>query len=405
MKGNNIQKRFLNLHEYQSKSLMDQFGVRTQKWILASTSDEGNKLATNNLKAKELVVKAQILAGGRGKGTFDNGFKGGVHLCNTPQEAGELVGKMVGHKLITNQTSKTGVPVRSVMIAEAIDISRETYLSILMDRDHMGPVIVGSQKGGMDIEQVAHDTPEAIFTEAIDIEKGPSSEQLQSVASRLGFKDALAKDAADQIGNLYKLFYSLDCTQVEINPFAETKDGKVFAADAKMNFDDNAAFRQSKVFALHDPTEDDQREVAAAKFNLNYIGMEGNIGCMVNGAGLAMATMDIIKLHKGEPANFLDVGGGANESQVKEAFKILQSDPQVKAILVNIFGGIMKCDIIANGVVAAAKAVDLKVPLVVRLAGTNVELGKKILNESGLPIITADNLDEAAKKAVASLSK
>jgi len=239
-----------------------------------------------------------------------------------------------------------------------------------------------------------------IFKEAIDINSGPSQEQLNRIATQLGFKDKSLQDAAKQVGQIYELFYNLDCSQVEINPLAETTDGLVYAADAKLNFDDNASYRQQEVFSMHDPAEDDPREVAAAKYNLNYIGMDGNIGCMVNGAGLAMATMDIIKLHKGEPANFLDVGGGANESQVKEAFKILQSDPQVKAILVNIFGGIMKCDIIANGVIAAAKAVHLRVPLVVRLAGTNVELGKKILQESGLPIITADNLDEAAKKAV-----
>lgn len=383
---------------------MDRFGVRTQKWVLASNQKEGEEKASKHLNANELVIKAQILAGGRGKGTFDNGFKGGVHLCNTPKEAGELVGKMIGHKLITNQTPKSGVLVNNVMIAEAIDIQRETYLSILMDREHFGPVIVGSQRGGTDIEEVAHENPEAIFKEAIDITKGPSQEQLIKIAKQLGFKDNLVQDAAEQIGNLYKLFYELDCTQVEVNPFAETKQGLIYAADAKMNFDDNAAFRQKEVFAMHDPTEDDPREVEAAKHNLNYIGMEGNIACMVNGAGLAMATMDIIKQHNGNPANFLDVGGGANEDQVREAFKILQADPQVKAILVNIFGGIMKCDIIAKGVIAAAKAVQLKVPLVVRLAGTNVEIGQQLLRESGLPIIIADNLDDAASKAVAAIS-
>jgi len=400
-----VLKRYLNLHEFHSKKLMDKFGVRTQKWVIATNGEEGAKEATKHLKAKELVVKAQIMAGGRGKGRFDNGFKGGVHLCNTSKEAGELVSKMIGHKLITNQTSPSGVLVRNVMIAEAIDIKRELYVSILMDRAAGGPVFVYSPKGGMDIEQVAHDDPKAIFTESVDINSGPSQEQLTKIAKNLVFSEKLVPEASKQLGNLYKLFVELDCTQVEVNPFAETVDGQIYAADAKMNFDDNAAFRQKAVHDLHDPTEDDPREVAAAQFNLNYIGMEGNIGCMVNGAGLAMATMDIIKLHGGLPANFLDVGGGANEKQVTEAFKILTMDPQVKAILINIFGGIMKCDIIANGVVSAARNVGLKVPLVVRLAGTNVELGKMILNQSGLPIITADNLDEAATKAVKSISK
>jgi len=399
------QKRNLNLHEYQSKKLMDKFGVRTQKWVLATNGQEGEKEAAKHLRAKELVVKAQILAGGRGKGRFDNGFKGGVHLCETAKEAGELVSQMVGHKLITNQTSPSGVFVRNVMIAEAIDIKRELYVSILMDRAAGGPVFVYSPKGGMDIEQVAHDDPQAIHTEPVDINAGPKKDQLLKIAQNLGFSDRLVPEAALQLGNLYKLFIELDCTQVEVNPFAETIEGHIFAADAKMNFDDNASFRQQEVYSMHDPTEDDPREVAAAKYNLNYIGMEGNIGCMVNGAGLAMATMDIIKLHGGFPANFLDVGGGANEKQVTEAFKILTMDSQVKAILINIFGGIMKCDIIANGVVAAARNVGLKVPLVVRLAGTNVDLGKNILNQSGLPIIAADDLDEAAAKAVKSISK
>jgi len=291
------------------------------------------------------------------------------------------------------------------MIAEAIDIKRELYVSLLMDRAAGGPVFVYSPKGGMDIEEVAHTDPGAIYTEPVNIETGPTKEQLKKVARNLNFEDKLLDDASQQLGKLYELFINLDCTQVEVNPFAETLDGKIYCGDAKMNFDDNASFRQKDVFSLHDSTEDDPRETAAAKYNLNYIGMDGNIGCMVNGAGLAMATMDIIKLYKGEPANFLDVGGGATEQQVTEAFKILTSDPQVKAILVNIFGGIMKCDIIANGVVAAAQKINLSVPVVVRLAGTNVQLGKKILKESGLPLITADDLDDAAQKAVATLSK
>jgi len=396
--------RSLNLQEYQSKKLMDQFKVNTQKWILASNPDDAEKLTSQNLRAKEYVVKAQILAGGRGKGKFDSGFKGGVHLCNTPSEAKNLARNMLGHKLITKQTPPEGVLVKSVMVAEAIDIKRELYVSILMDPTSGGPAFVYSVKGGMDIEEVAHSSPDAIFTEPIDINKEPSDQQLNKIAKNLQFEGKLLAEAAKNLGQLYKMFIALDCTQIEVNPFAETTDGKIYCGDAKINFDDNASFRQKDIFALHDSTEDDPREVAAAKFNLNYIGMTGNIGCLVNGAGLAMATMDIIKLYKGEPANFLDVGGGATEQQVTEAFKILTSDKQVKAILVNIFGGIMKCEIIANGVVNAAKKMNLNIPVVVRLAGTNVALGKKIISESGLSIITADDLDDAAKKAVATLN-
>lgn len=398
-----MQKRLLNLQEYQSKKLMDQFGVRTQKWIIANTKNEAEKAVTASLKAKEYVVKAQILAGGRGKGTFDNGFKGGVHLCNTPSEAGELVEKMVGHKLITHQTGPGGVPVTTVMVAEAIDLKRELYVSIVMDRTKGGPVFVYSPKGGMDIEEVAKKDPAAIFTEPVNISTGPTDEQLTLIAKNLEFSEQLIPDAKRQLAALFKLFVSLDCTQVEVNPFAETPEGLIYCADAKINFDDNAAFRQKEVFALHDTELDDPREVEASKVGINYVAMDGNIGCMVNGAGLAMATMDIIKHYGGEPANFLDVGGSASEEQVTEAFRIITSDPRVKAILVNIFGGIMKCDVIANGVVNAAKKLGLKVPLIVRLEGTNVQLGKEIMAQSGLPIISANDLDDAAQKAVAAL--
>jgi len=289
------------------------------------------------------------------------------------------------------------------MVAEAIDLKREMYVSILMDREYHGPVFVVSQKGGMDIEAVAHDDPSAIITLPIDIRTGPTEDNLNFLVKKLGFSDKLENQAKTQLAALYKLFLDLDCTQVEVNPFAETPQGEIYAADAKMNFDDNAKFRQKEVFDMHNPEEDDPRETEAAKFNLNYIGMTGNIGCMVNGAGLAMATMDIIKHYKGLPANFLDVGGSASENQVTEAFKIVTQDPQVKAILVNIFGGIMKCDVIAKGVLQAVKNVGLTIPLVVRLSGTNSDIGAKILVDSGLPIITAENLDEAAQKAVATL--
>ena len=288
--------RFLNIHEYQSKELMDKYGVKTQKWRLATTAKQARKGA-EELNAKELVVKAQIHAGGRGKGTFDNGFKGGVHLCKTPEEAEELTSKMLGHRLITKQTGEKGVLVEKVMIAEAINITKETYFSILMDRAYNGPVMVGSPKGGMDIEAVAHDTPEAIFKEPINIEKGPTKEQCLKMAKNLGFEGPHLQEATRQIERLYDVFIKTDATQVEINPFAQTDTGDVFAADAKMNFDDNASFKQPQVFAYRDIAEEDPFEMEASKFGLNYVAMDGNIGCMVNGAGLAMATMDIIKLY------------------------------------------------------------------------------------------------------------
>ena len=312
---------------------------------------------------------------------------------------------MLGNRLITKQTGEHGVPVQKVMIAEAINIVKETYFSIVMDRAYNGPVLVGSPKGGMDIEAVAHDTPEAIFKDAIDIEKGPSREQALKMAKNLGFEGNAVQEAAKQIEKLYEVFIKTDSTQVEINPLALTDKGEVFAADAKMNFDDNAYFKQPEIFAYRDTAEEDPLEVEAGKYGLNYVAMDGNIGCMVNGAGLAMATMDIIKLYGGDPANFLDVGGSASVEQVTQAFRIITTDSKVKAILVNIFGGIMRCDVIAQGVIEAARNINLKVPLVVRLAGTNVELGKQLLANSGLPIISADDLDDAAKKAVKAISK
>jgi len=402
----NKQFRQLNIHEYQSKELMDKFGVKTQKWRLATTPKQARKVAEElGNKDKELVIKAQVHAGGRGKGVFSNGFKGGVHLFKTPDEAEKLASSMLGSRLVTKQTTKDGVLVQKVMIAEAINIAKETYFSILMDRAYNGPVMVGSPKGGMDIEAVAHDTPEAIFKEPIDIEKGPSEEQCVRMAKNLGFEGNNVQEAARQIEKLYEVFIKTDATQVEINPLALTDKGEVFAADAKMNFDDNAYFKQPEIFTYRDPAEEDPLEVEAGKFGLNYVAMDGNIGCMVNGAGLAMATMDIIKLYGGDPANFLDVGGSASVEQVTQAFRIITTDPKVKAILVNIFGGIMRCDVIAQGVIEAARKINLQVPLIVRLAGTNVELGKKLLANSGLTIISADDLDDAAKKAVKSLSK
>lgn len=389
----------LNLHEYQSKGLMQKYNVSVQKFRVADSAEDAQKFA-KELHVPEIVLKAQIHAGGRGKGVFSSGLKSGVHLTKNAEDIGPLASKMLGYSLVTKQTPPAGVLVNKVMVAEALDIARETYFAILMDRDSNGPVMVASPAGGVDIEEVAEKTPHLIFKEKIDITKGVTKEQSQKIAMQLGFKGSKIPEAQKQIENLYKLFLAVDATQVEINPFGETPQGQVVCFDAKINFDDNAAFRQKDIFAMRDPAEEDPREVEASKHNLNYIGMDGNIACLVNGAGLAMATMDIIKLRGGSPANFLDCGGGANEEMVKNAFEILSADPRVEAILVNIFGGIVNCATIANGIVAACKQVGLKLPLVVRLEGTNVENGVKILEESGLPIISAINLDDAATKAV-----
>jgi len=385
---------------------MDKHGINTQKWRLATTAEEAEKGA-KELNAKELVVKSQIHAGGRGKGTFDNGFKGGVHLCKTPAEAKDLTSKMLGHKLKTKQTTGDGVLVNRVMIAESLDFSsaNEKYFAIVMDRAAQGPVMVASPQGGIDIEQVAHDTPHLIYKETVDINEGVKPEQTKRLAEKLGFSSEKIPVAQEQMKRLYDLFIAADATQVEINPLVETETGKgIYCVDAKINFDDNASWRQKEIFSWRDTAEEDPREVEASKFDLNYIGMDGDIGCMVNGAGLAMATMDIIKLEGGSPANFLDVGGGANAKQITEAFKIISSDPQVKVILVNIFGGIMKCDTIASGIVEALSQVTIKQPVVVRLAGTNVELGKKILADSKFNVTTAGDLDEAARYSVKALS-
>jgi len=400
--------RFLNLHEYQSKGLMEQYGVRVQRGKVAATAEEALKAAEELVAAgaQELVVKAQIHAGGRGKGHFNTGFKGGVKVCTGPnraQEIGEMAKQMFGNRLITKQTGPEGQLVQKVLVHEGISFDRELYFAIIMDRAYNGPVIIASRQGGMDIEEVAEKDPNAIITQPVDIMEGIQDWQTEKIAKALGFEGAALKDAQTQMANLYKLFIGTDATQVEINPLVQARDGLIYCVDAKINFDDNASFRQEKVYAMRDITMEDPREVAASKFHLNYIGLDGSIGCMVNGAGLAMATMDIIKLHGGEPANFLDVGGGANEKQVEEAFKILTADPKVQALLVNIFGGIMKCDVIAQGIINAAKTVKLSVPLVVRLEGTNVAQGVDLLKNSGIKIITATDLDDAAQKAVASI--
>jgi len=396
-------KRDLNLLEYQAKGLLQKYNVTVQDFRVASTADEAQKI-TDTFPCKEYVIKAQVLAGGRGKGHFDNGFKGGVHLTKEPKDVPNLVTSMLGNRLITKQTPKEGIPVSKVMVAEAIDITRETYFCILMDRESNGPVIVASPDGGVDIEEVAEKTPERIKKVPVDITKGVSDAVANDVAAFLGFSGELQTQCAEQVKRLYDMFITVDCLQLEVNPLAETPEGKIYTADAKLGFDDNAQFRQKDIFAMEDTTESDPREVEAASFNLNYVQMDGNIGCLVNGAGLAMATMDIIKYYGGEPANFLDVGGGVQEHQVREALRIIAEDPKVKGVLVNVFGGIVDCAIIANGVVKAYKALDLKLPIVARLAGTNVENAKKVLENSGLPIQSAFDLDDAAKKAVKNLS-
>jgi len=396
------QKRFLNIHEYQGAQLMAKFGINVPDGVAVFKLEEVSKAAKSMAdENNEVVVKSQILAGGRGLGHFTNGLKGGVHICSV-DKALDLAKQMLGKTLVTKQTGPAGKPVNTLYIARKMKLKREMYLAILLDRSTAGPVLIGCSEGGTSIEDLAEKFPEKIIKIPVDIRKGITDEQAMKMAEGLKVTGD-KKAAADQIKALYKLFDKSDCTMVEVNPLAEDDKGQLIAADAKLGFDDNAAFRQKEIFAMKDESQIDPREVAASKYDLNYIGLDGNIGCMVNGAGLAMATMDIIKLHGGSPANFLDVGGSASEQQVVEAFKILTADPQVKALLVNIFGGIMKCDVIASGIVNAARQVDIKVPLIVRLEGTNVQAGKKILKDSGLTIITADDLDDAAGKAVASL--
>ncbi|EYC41181.1 hypothetical protein Y032_0579g241 [Ancylostoma ceylanicum] len=370
-----VQQRYLNLQEYQSKDLLHKHGCTVQNFFVASSIDEATE-KLKNFNVDEYVVKAQILAGGRGKGHFIGGTDKvrGVFISKDRGEAQKSIPQMIGKRLVTNQTTKDGVEVKKVMVAEGVPIKRETYLAVLMDRESGGPVIVASPAGGVDIEKVAEETPNLIFKEPVDIDVGLTDEQALKVAKNLEFSGEMAKKAANEIKLLYNLFISVDATQVEINPFVETRDGRVFCVDAKMNFDDSAAFRQKEIFALDDKSEQDAREVEAHRYNLNYIGMEGNIACLVNGAGLAMATMDIIKLKGGDPANFLDVGGTVTEDQVFHAFRIITGDPRVKCVLVNIFGGIVNCATIANGVVAACRKINLRVPLVVRLEGEYLSL-------------------------------
>jgi succinyl-CoA synthetase beta subunit len=394
----------MNIHEYQARELFEKFGVATSRGKVAFMPEEAEAVAAS-LGSEKIVVKAQIHAGGRGKGTFTSGFKGGVHLCKTPAEARDLAAKMLGQTLVTHQTGPAGRVVRKVLVVEAIDIARELYFAILLDRASGAPVVIASTEGGMDIETVAEKTPGKIFREPVNPLLGLQPFQTRKLAAQLGLKGAQIGTAAKLFTALYKLFAASDCSMVEVNPLVVTPTGDVLALDAKFNFDDNALYRQPAIVAMRDKEEEDPREVAASEFNLNYIGLDGNIACLVNGAGLAMATMDIIGHFGGSPANFLDVGGGASKDQVTSAFKIILSDPNVKAIFVNIFGGIMDCNIIATGIVEAVKETSLSIPLVVRLEGNNVAAGKKTLAESGLTIISGDTMSDAAQKVVAAVKK
>ena len=389
----------MNIHEYQAKELLQKFDVATTRGRVASSLDDAEQIA-RELGDVDIVVKAQIHAGGRGKGTFANGFKGGVHVRKTPDEVRDVAAKMLGQILVTHQTGPTGRKVNKLLVAESADIAREIYFAVLLDRATAAPVIVASSEGGVEIEAVAAKSPEKIIREPVDPLAGLQPFQTRKLAKQLSFESSQLKSASKLFEGLYRTFVAYDCSMVEVNPLVVTTKGEVLALDAKFNFDDNALYRHPEIAALRDIAEEDPREVEASKHGLNYIGLDGNIACLVNGAGLAMATMDIIKFYGGEPANFLDVGGGATEEQVTEAFKILIADKKVKAILVNIFGGIMKCDIIAQGIINAAKTLRLSVPLVVRLEGTNVEAGKKLIADSGLAVIAADDLADAAQKAV-----
>jgi len=393
----------MNIHEYQARELFAKFNVATQPGAVAFTPEEAEQVAAK--LGGKLVVKAQIHAGGRGKGTFKNGFKGGVHLCDTPAEAKDIAAKMLGQILVTHQTGPEGKEVAKVFVGEAVDIKRELYFAILLDRATSTPVVIASTEGGVDIEAVAEHTPEKIIRVLVNPTLGLMPFQTRAIAAQLGLTGKLMTQASKLFTNLYKLFLDSDCSMVEVNPLVVTAAGELLALDAKFNFDDNALYRQPAIVAMRDTTEEDPREVEASKFGLNYIGLDGNIACLVNGAGLAMATMDIIQYAGGTPANFLDVGGGATKEQVFQAFGIILGDKNVKGILVNIFGGIMDCDIIATGIVEAAREIGLSIPLVVRLEGNNVAAGKKTLAQSGLALITGDNILDAAQKIVAEVKK
>ncbi len=392
----------MNIHEYQAKAVLKEFGVPVSRGVPIFKADEA-EAAAKELGGPLWVVKSQIHAGGRGKGKFKEasaGDKGGVRLAKSIDEVKEFAKQMLGATLVTIQTGPSGKQVNRLYLEDGSDIEKEFYLSLLVDRETSWVAFVVSTEGGMDIEKVAHDTPDKIVTFSVDPATGIMGHHGRTVAQALGLKGDLAKQAEKLVAQLYTAFLAKDMEMLEINPLIVSKQGELKCLDAKMSFDSNSLYRHPDIVALRDTTEEDAKEIEASKYDLAYIALDGTIGCMVNGAGLAMATLDIIKLYGESPANFLDVGGGASEEKVTAAFKIITADPNVKGILVNIFGGIMKCDVIARGVIAAVKTVGLQVPLVVRLEGTNVEEGKKIINESGLNVLSANDLDDAAQKIV-----
>jgi len=389
----------MNIHEYQAKALFETFGVPVPKGVAAKAASEFDA-ALAQLPEGPTMVKSQIHAGGRGKGTFTDGFKGGVKFCKTKADAKEIAGRMLNNTLITLQTGPAGRKVQTVYFTVASDIKKEYYLAILLDRGTSRPVIVASTEGGVEIEKVAHETPEKIFKVFVDPAYGLADFQVRQLIAGLGFTGAEAKGAAKLIRNLYTMFWETDASMVEINPLITTPTGEVLALDAKVSFDSNALYRHPEITALRDLNEEDPKEIEASKYNLSYIALDGNIACLVNGAGLAMSTMDIIKHFGGSPANFLDVGGGATKEQVVAAFKIILGDANVKGIFVNIFGGIMDCNVIATGIIEAVREVGLKLPLVVRLEGNNVTAGKATLAGSGLPIVSGDTMADAARKIV-----
>jgi len=397
----------MNIHEYQGKAVLREFGVPVSRGVAIFRAEEA-EAAARELGGPVFVVKAQIHAGGRGKGRFkepEAGDKGGVRLARSVEEVKAHAAQMLGRTLVTVQTGEAGRPVQRLYVEEGSDIAQELYLSMLVDRDTGRVAFVVSTEGGMDIEQVAHDSPEKIATFAVDPATGIMPHHGRTLAKALGLTGSLAKQAEDLTAKLYRAFVAKDMSMLEINPLVVTREGELRCLDAKVSFDANALYRHPDVVALRDVSEEDDKEIEASRHDLAYIALEGTIGCMVNGAGLAMATLDIIKLYGEAPANFLDVGGGATEEKVTAAFKIITADPNVRGILVNIFGGIMKCDVIARGVIAAVKAVGLQVPLVVRLEGTNVEDGKAIIRASGLNVIPADDLDDAAQKIVSAIKE
>ena len=390
----------MNIHEYQAKSLFEKFGVAVPRGVAARTPAEFESALATLGHEGPIIVKSQIHAGGRGKGTFTDGFKGGVKFAKTKAEALELASKMFNNTLVTAQTGPAGRKVQTVYFTQACDIKKEYYLAILLDRVSSRPVIVASTEGGVEIEKVAHDTPEKIFKIVIDPAYGIADFQVRELVFKLGFNAAEGKNAAKLIRSLYTFFWETDAAMVEVNPLITTPDDKVLALDAKVSFDSNALFRHPEIVALRDLNEEDPKEIEASKYDLAYIALDGNIACLVNGAGLAMSTMDIIKHYGGNPANFLDVGGGASKEKVVAAFKIILGDANVKGIFVNIFGGIMDCNVIAEGIVEAVKEVGLKLPLVVRLEGNNVAKGKATLANSGLALVSGDTMADAAQKIV-----